>query len=267
MTHSSKSGFSLIELTIVIAIIGVLIGATMVGRDFINKADLADAMAEAESLTQAYNRFLERYGEPPGDFTGATDIWGARSTCPPPGASGINGTDTCDGDGDQKIDGDSATPYETFLATQHLSLATLIPGLYTGASADAADLDSGDPGVNLPTGAHEDSAFYFNYVGDSGNFYTNAAGVQYFTGRYGQVLIYGRYYEDRLPFKPALTPQEMLIWDEKADDGLPAYGRVVSYKPTWAVHSDCATTDTHATALYNTSYDAPACALIYKINP
>lgn len=89
---------------------------------------------------------------------------------------------------------------------------------------------------------------------------------QFFPGRYGMTLYFGRHRAGYVPHHPIITPEEMYRWDSKVDDARPATGRVVSYKGGYAQAPDCATSAA-TTALYKIAFDGVACTVMVKLAP
>ena len=57
-----KYGFTLIELSIVIVIIGLIVGGVLVGRDLIRASQLRGLISEVEEFKTAANTFRLKYG-------------------------------------------------------------------------------------------------------------------------------------------------------------------------------------------------------------
>ena len=68
-TYSKKSAFSLIELSIVLIIIGLLIAGITGGASLIKSATLRAVMTEARNYNTAVNSFYVAYNAYPGDYT------------------------------------------------------------------------------------------------------------------------------------------------------------------------------------------------------
>lgn len=66
---SKKSGFTLIELSIVLIIIGLLVAGVTGGASLIRSAQLRSVMSEARGYNVAVNAFVVQYDELPGDYT------------------------------------------------------------------------------------------------------------------------------------------------------------------------------------------------------
>jgi prepilin-type N-terminal cleavage/methylation domain-containing protein len=70
-----RHGFTLIELSIVLVIIGLIAGAILVGRDLIHAAQVVKTISQIQQLQTAINSFRLTYGQLPGDFDSATAYW------------------------------------------------------------------------------------------------------------------------------------------------------------------------------------------------
>lgn len=67
MPRSLNKGFTLIELSIVLIIIGLIIGGVLVGRDMIQAAELRATVGQLEKYRTAINTFRGKYNCMPGD--------------------------------------------------------------------------------------------------------------------------------------------------------------------------------------------------------
>jgi prepilin-type N-terminal cleavage/methylation domain-containing protein len=72
MRARSHSGFTLIELSIVLVIIGLLVGGVLVGRDLIKGAEIRSAVSQLEKFAAATNTFKLKYNCLPGDCAKAS---------------------------------------------------------------------------------------------------------------------------------------------------------------------------------------------------
>ena len=92
-----KNAFSLVELSIVLVILGLLTGGILGGQSLIRAAELRSVSTEAARYTTAVYSFRDKYMALPGDMPNATAFWGAAPDCSAQTASGAS---TCNGNGD-----------------------------------------------------------------------------------------------------------------------------------------------------------------------
>lgn len=216
----AKLGFSLVELSIVLVILGLLVGGVLSGQSLIRASELRSVSSDMARHMTAVQTFRDKYFALPGDMSNAQQFWGSDtvSSC---GASPVAGdrvakTATCNGNGDGQI---AANTTETFRVWQHLANAGLIEGSYTGVTGAGGNGDH-DPGINSPrlrvsnTGA---SLFWHGTV---------AAGHLYlFEGNYGNAFTYGicTIFEC---IEEGFKPEEAWNIDTKMDDGKPGLGKI-----------------------------------------
>jgi len=87
----SQSGFTLVELSIVLVIIGLIVSSVLVGQDLVTAAAVRNVIKQKDSFDTAVNTYRAKYNVLQGD--------GAQPT----------GLTTCYGNGDGKLSGMSAT--------------------------------------------------------------------------------------------------------------------------------------------------------------
>lgn len=144
MRHSEQDAFSLVELSIVLVILGLLVGGIMTGQNLIRAAELRSVSSEGDTYRTAVNLFRDKYLALPGDMRNAHDFWDD-------GADGVCGTAAeCNGDGDGELEDSDVNPQENYRFWQHLALAGLITGDYTGTGADGTVTGDCVAGVNVP---------------------------------------------------------------------------------------------------------------------
>src|ERR1035441_2116364 len=154
--NTLRRGFTLLELSIVLVIIGFLVGGVVAGVELIQAARLNKVMTDMRKVLTAGNTVQNKYDGLPGDISNATYYWGAAGT-PTNTWGGCysivgTGTQTCDGNGDGQIwygGGPYAEPYRFW---QHLSLAGLIEGSYNGVDGSDGSNGYSTPGTNVPKG-------------------------------------------------------------------------------------------------------------------
>src|SRR5574340_953451 len=81
MPHSHlpqrQSGFTLIEIAIVLVIIGLLLGGILKGQELITQGRIRNVSNDFQSVTAAINLYQDRYRALPGDDVGAAARWAA----------------------------------------------------------------------------------------------------------------------------------------------------------------------------------------------
>ncbi len=131
MHRSRRAAFTLIELSIVIVIIGILAGGVVAGQSLIRASQLRAILAERNSFLDALDTFEDKYLAMAGDMPNAFAFWGA--------SCGTNTTDAgtgCNGDGDGNV---SDFHGETGKLWEHLARASLIAGAYDGTGTVSSD--------------------------------------------------------------------------------------------------------------------------------
>jgi len=261
-----QNGFSLLELSIVLVIIGLIAGGIVAGSSMIRAAELRSVITDFERYRTSYFTFRDKYLAIPGDMKNATSFWGAVD-----GGDGLGtdctdvvgaGTETCNGNGDGTIantTNNNPELYEKFRAWQHLANAGLIPGTYSGFKGSAGTVDRhAEIGVNSPASKINGAGFTLHNVTLTGAVVT--ANTFYFEGNYGTALIFGGETPTSETTAEVLIPEEAWNIDTKIDDGKPGLGRLVSREE----ETNCNTTAIHTTAEYDLTQDAIACSLIMK---
>jgi prepilin-type N-terminal cleavage/methylation domain-containing protein len=252
--HKTSYGFSLVELSIVLAVIGLLVGGVLSAQSLIRSAEIRNTVGELSRYQDAYGNFRKKYQSVPGDMSDATSIWEIRA-----GSTGNDDscrrapgiyTGTCNGNGDNMIDETGGnnlnTVFERYLFWQHLALSGMIDGRFTGATADSSPLTRA-VGFNLPKSALGNNNG-LEPVWLSGSISSNP---QFFDGSYNvNVLVFTN---------NGLTPEEAWSIDTKIDDGVPATGAVFSLKASSTWSPNCTTSDVVATAQYNLTLKSKAC--------
>lgn len=219
--RSAQSGFSLVELSIVLVILGLLTGGILGGQSLIRAAELRAVTSEFSRYRAAVYTFRDKYFAMPGDMANATAFWGSMTNCTAASPSGT-GTQTCDGNGNGTLTYAPAAGRvgEAYLFWQHLANAGLIEGRYNGIAGSSGTTDH-IIGVNSPASRISGTGWNANSTG------TFAGSVEAFAGEYGTRLNIGAKVPNVLTKGPFLAPEEAWNIDTKVDDGKPGRGFVM----------------------------------------
>ena len=71
MQRKKQTGFTLVEIAIVLVIIGLLLGGILKGQELINSARVRNLADQNSGIQAAYYGFIDRYRQVPGDFPSA----------------------------------------------------------------------------------------------------------------------------------------------------------------------------------------------------
>ena len=257
---SEKSGFSLVELSIVLVILGLLTGGILSGQSLIRAAELRSVTTEYERYTTAVGTFREKYFGLPGDLSNAESFW----------TSG-----TKNGDGNGQIKGsapDTADTNETSHFWAQLAKAGLIEGNYTPSKWSTNTAGTTNPKARLNS-----ANWNIRYVGIVGQDdtvvgTTGDATQIAFEGNYGNAFFLISGTNLSAPAGGVMKAEEAWNIDTKMDDGKPALGNVGSLESQGSATAGAGCSDKapkkdvdltgSAYSVTNTS--ATACSLVFK---
>jgi prepilin-type N-terminal cleavage/methylation domain-containing protein len=253
MKHSHTHAFSLVELSIVLVILGLLIGGILSGQALIRAAELRSITTEYSRYVTATQTFRDKYFALPGDMTNATSFWNAAHATPATCYTTASSTAlTCNGDGNGLIY-PNAGSNETYRYWQHLANAGLIEGSYDGIEHGANSYSSTT--ANSPRSKISNGLWFVWHWG------TIVGDANLFAGNYDNFFELGQIVADGDPSNPIIKPEEAWNIDTKIDDGKPGLGKlVVRY---WSTCTNAATKDDGATAAYLLTSSAVGCTLIF----
>ncbi len=233
LARKRTTGFTLIELSVVLVIIGLLVGGVLVGRDLMASAAIRAQVSQIESLNSAVNTFKVKYGGLPGDLLASkAAAFGLFSSS--------LGNSTGYGDDNGSITSFHAQriPYfigEPVIFWRQLSDAQLIDGSYSITGAAAGNITvTGSVAVN-PTSADMMSAHVPKAkVGINASIVVGSyPGTNYYAlsgiNSFDRATLY--FGGSTNP----LTAQEAYSIDTKIDDGIPAKGNVLAMDSTIVV--------------------------------
>jgi prepilin-type N-terminal cleavage/methylation domain-containing protein len=193
------SGFTLLELAIVLVVIGLVAGGITVGSRLLHNSKIRSVSTQLDAAKTAMNTFYLKYNAWPGDMDRASQYW--------PGCDAVPAN--CDGDNNKEIE---PPDDEDIRGWQHLSLAKLIPDAMTGLSGGATKFVLGS---NVPATDIDNAGLWLRYYQFTSD------------GRAGNMIILsGSEPGTTLMEAPVISPKDAALIDHKLDDGLALTGRM-----------------------------------------
>lgn len=254
----AQKGFTLIEMSIVLVIIGLIIGGILKGQEIIDASRQKNFISQVDAMRSAVNTFADKYNGIPGDYDRAIARINARTANGTgDGIVGANNAAMADvlaqvGAGATAAAGTATAAGEPQLFFCHLAHAGLIGGASTDCTAAATFFGSGSA---LPALPYAQSGMTVSYglveTGDGNN---------------DRVGLWGRVHRDADAAVAAATSgvlsgRTMSQIDFKYDDGLPGLGTIRS---AFAGTSGDCPIATGASA-YDATGDVPDCVALISL--
>lgn len=246
MRNANNSGFTMVEMAIVLIAIGFIVASVVVARDLINSSGARSVISEVNAIKESVRGFRDRYRQLPGDFNQAVNrtvtetIGGVTTTRTIPGIWNSVNPSTANGDGDGIIESPNtdATPqYEDLRAWQHLTLANGdgVNSQYTGNIFAAAPVSQSRFKVNIPESKIGGAGYRLLFTAPSNNIELES--------------------ETR---GAAIDPIRASFIDKKIDDGVSGTGEVFTISG-----APCITGATPPN--YNTTIETAQCKMSFRI--
>lgn len=217
-----QAGFTLLELSIVLVIIGLIVGGVLVGLDMVKAAEIRGTISQVEKYNASVNTFRNKYGGIPGDLISSQSAaFGLFSETTLANTAGHQ-------DGNGMIEGGSAGANasigETLTFWRQLSDANLIEAALGSAGNSAivntsgqATADVTNMAQSLPGAKLTPIVYYVVYSANGFNFF-QLLPVTQITAATGALTF----------SNTGINPVSSYNIDTKIDDGLPSTGTVIA---------------------------------------
>ncbi len=230
VTKRTKA-FTLVELSIVIVIIGLVIAGVTAGKSLVRQAQIRGVISDINKIRAGVNSYKLQYDALPGDHATAYNYFGSNCDATPA---------NCNGNGNKLVEASSSiNDNELLRIWQHLNLSGLLPGNYTGVASAGGDGNVTTGGVNVPKSPiGNNSSYYIISLTGAG---INWAGQAV---RNGNIIFLGQDQAasaSHIAFLPVIDAYNI---DNKYDDGKPYRADIL------AAHANACTTGSGISGTY-----------------
>lgn len=248
MERHKNSAFTLVELSLVLVIIGLLVGGVLEGLSLIQQAEIRSAATQFQQLEAGYRTFQTKYNCIMGDCVNATDFFGNNYVvvgigCPPSGGAG-NGN----GNGDGLIDngGYGGNWYcEATQALHSMYQAKFLP------SKIIAPCRAGN--VNYFSGINGSCGYFYK-----DDLYSAVSPIKTNSVTMGTFTTGGSLNA------AALSPVQARLIDEKIDDGKPTNGKFKGLNAALTSGGAIVANSCSTSGIYNLNEDN-TCRVLYYL--
>ncbi len=260
----TKRAFTLIELSIVLVVIGLIVSGIIAGSSIVAAGKVRGQISQLTRYQTATHTFKAQYEQWPGDFDRATSYW---STSVSGNGNGYINDSLGSGAAYDDVGGSAAALNgEKLQYFVHLASGGFIPGTFTGTATSGPGLGY-EKTVIDPNGGMAAVAYWTDCAGHSGSIgpssFNNICGDT--GGKYLYLaMVYCATGDGSAPwgmtncniFKPA----ESKAIDTKLDDGLYNKGKFYSLYSGFGSGGPCI-----SGGAYNTSSSKKECLSMYRL--
>lgn len=226
--NKSRKGFTLVELSVVIVITGLITAGVTAGKSLVASSKLRSQVTDLQKYNVAFNGFYDQYKAIAGDMKDASAIW----------------TGAMNGNGDGKLSYDSnwahMSDHENITPFQHLSRAKLIDGTY---NASVWAIGTGYPRLKIDSSKGMIAAGFTDIAGNAGSLQLSATEATRVSRAalhlaVGQPGAGSSAYND---FIGVMSPIQASNIDIKIDDGVARSGLFRGYRAWSSTKGNCLT--------------------------
>lgn len=229
---SAKSGFTLLELAIVIVIVALIVAGVIMGRDMIQGAEIRAAITEIQKYQTAARTFQSKYGGIPGDLKSSDAIALGMEPRVSHGTGVNNNNGVIESSSDDTNNESTTVPgHEAMLFWRDLSFANLVNGEFKTATDQVVPALAGGE-----TAKDQVNKYLPKLSGLSVSWVTiySSLGTNYFQVAEINQINSGAYVMDY-----GITAQTSNNMDQKMDDSLPISGIVRGARSTSTLATEC----------------------------
>jgi prepilin-type N-terminal cleavage/methylation domain-containing protein len=229
-------GFTLVELSIVLVIIGLLAGGILIGRDLILAAEIRKQVQQIRDYEVAVNTFKLKYNCFPGDCGTASNFW----------------QDAIDGNGNGRIENNNGQTYDqspNALWSISYEVTEFFSQMIKAGLLSPAQVQTGTVVEGLPSLVLNSRAGFFPNNSDSFTTLPNGRNPVMTDYKRGNNLLWFvacnfqgtppddmKFWDDRCG---VLTQPEAEAMDRKIDDGSPLSGKFLGFGGAWTPNTTC----------------------------
>jgi len=242
--RANGNGFTLVELSLVMVIIGLIVGAILVGQDLIAAARVRAQVSQIEQLKTTINNFKLKYNYLPGDMPGKDSVTGNTDQSSTAWQYGFNtrswwtvgcGNGGGCGDGDGYINGNNGWQSGSQADEGHLFWLDLTQsGMFSGNFTLYANTTTTNVANFLPKANLDDGLYILVYSG-------GVVGPSYNDGKnyinVSKVTSFASNNQGYTRSKNGVKVVYAYNIDTKMDDGLPQSGKVLAFGNSYQGHT------------------------------